>query len=210
MIAEVAAALEPAVRGGLVGAGNHGYEFLHDRVQEAAYSLIPEADRAWQHLRIARLLEGRGTPAESDLIFQIVDHFKRAGALLQDEAERLRVAALKLSAAQRARARAAYGVALSWLADAAELLPPDIWQRNYGLKFEIELRRAECLLLTADQQAEARLLALSERAQGPIDSATVTCLRAGFYIAANQFELAISVCAALPDCRRPRDRDPGE
>src|SRR5262249_46985943 len=52
----VAGALEDALRSGLVLQSEGTYRFLHDRVQEAAYSLIPEAQRAEAHLRIGRVL----------------------------------------------------------------------------------------------------------------------------------------------------------
>ncbi|HEY2401667.1 MAG TPA: AAA family ATPase, partial [Steroidobacteraceae bacterium] len=63
-----------AVRTGLILRHNSGYAFLHDRVQEAAYGLILEAERPAIHLRIGRLLSGQ-TPAEAleDNIFEIVN-----------------------------------------------------------------------------------------------------------------------------------------
>ena len=59
-----------AVRAGLVFRSEDSYRFLHDRVQEAAYSLIPEELRAEAHLQIGRLLAAHTPPEkreESDL-----------------------------------------------------------------------------------------------------------------------------------------------
>src|ERR1700677_1472275 len=57
--AEIHAALWEAARAGLVLREQGGYAFLHDRVQEAAYALIPERERAAVHLRIGRTLLDR-------------------------------------------------------------------------------------------------------------------------------------------------------
>src|SRR5260370_11347859 len=68
------------------------YKFIHDRVQEAAYSLIPERLRAEAHLRIGRLLAAH-TPAErrQEAIFEIVNQLNRGAALItfRDEREQL-------------------------------------------------------------------------------------------------------------------------
>jgi predicted ATPase len=102
------------------------YKFVHDRVQEAAYSLIPERSRAEAHLRIGRLLLAR-TPAEKreEVIFEIVNQLNRGAALITTRAEREQVAELNLLAGQRARATTAYASALAYLTAGEALLPED-------------------------------------------------------------------------------------
>ena len=53
---EIHASLLEAVRTGLILRLEGSYAFLHDRIQEAAYALIPESERAEAHLRIGRVL----------------------------------------------------------------------------------------------------------------------------------------------------------
>src|SRR6185369_13131590 len=88
-----------AVRTGLVVRSEGTYRFLHDRVQEAAYALVPAELRAAAHLRIGRLLTAH-TPQEQreEVIFEIVNQLNRGAALLTDREEREQLAELNLIA----------------------------------------------------------------------------------------------------------------
>src|ERR1700756_285839 len=86
---QVHASLWESVRQGLVEQLDGSYKFIHDRVQEAAYSLIPEPARAKAHLRIGRLLAAH-TPAEKreEAIFEIVNQLNRGVGLISSRDER--------------------------------------------------------------------------------------------------------------------------
>ncbi|MGD0529794.1 MAG: AAA family ATPase, partial [Polyangiaceae bacterium] len=109
---EVDTALWEAIRAGLVLRSREEYSFLHDRVQEAAYELIPVEQRAGQHLRIGRLLAAPRGPSDfvTD-VFEIVNQLNRGIALIESTAEREQVAELNLRAGRRAKASSAYASA---------------------------------------------------------------------------------------------------
>jgi serine/threonine protein kinase len=161
------AALWEAVRAGLILRSDSTYTFLHDRIQEAAYTLIAEGARAMAHLRIGRLLAARTTPeAVEENIFGIVNQFDRSAALITTQEERERVAELNLTAGKRAKASSAYAAALQYFTTGRALLADNDWGRCYRLAFNLELNRAECEYLTGQfPSAEERLSALSQRAQ---------------------------------------------
>ena len=103
-----------AVRAGLVLRSEDSYAFQHDRIQEAAYSLIPEDARAEAHLRIGRLLLAHTPPDKrEEIIFEIVSQFNRSTALITSRDEREQVAQLNLIAGKRAKNAAAYSSALT-------------------------------------------------------------------------------------------------
>ena len=189
------AALWAAVRLELVERLEDSYRFIHDRVQEAAYSLIPERLRVEAHLDIGRLLAAH-TPVErrEEAIFEIVNQLNRGAALITSRDEREQLAELNLLAGQRAKASAAYASALTYLTVGAALLAEGTWQRRHELTFALELDRAQCEFLTgALAEAEQRLAALSTRAANTVDRATVACLRVDLYTALDQSSRAIAV-----------------
>src|SRR6202043_2221604 len=174
--ADVRSDLWNAVRLELVEHSGSSYKFTHDRVQEAAYSLIPERLRAEAHLRVGRLLVAH-TPSgrRQEAIFDIVNQLNRGAALITSQDEREQLAELNLLAGQRAKASAAYASALTYLIAGAALLAEDSWERRHELTFALELNRAECEFLTgALAEAEERLSLLSRRASSLARLASVT------------------------------------
>jgi PAS domain S-box-containing protein len=193
---KVHAALWPAVRQELVERTSDAYRFVHDRVQEAVYTLIREGERAAEHLRIGRLLAAQTPPeAIAEHVFEIVGQFNRGAALIASPEELEEVAELNLIAGQRAIASTAYASALMYLAAGAALLPPDAFERRHELAFSVELHRAECEFLTGEiAAAENRLNLLSARPTSLIDLAAMTCLRVDLLTARGRSDSAVEVC----------------
>src|SRR5882762_6005747 len=193
---EVHTALWEATRTGLIFRREDSYAFLHDRVQEAAYALIPEGERPAAHLRIGRALASRTAAVElEEHIFEIVNQLDRGSALIDLREERERVAELNLIAGKRAKTSTAYASALNYLAAGHALLAQDSWERRYQLTFALEYHRAACELLTADlAAAEERLTMLSSRAANLVDIAAVACLRLTLYTTLDRSDRGVEVC----------------
>jgi PAS domain S-box-containing protein len=184
-----------AVRVGLVFRADDSYRFLHDRVQEAAYSLIPEDLRSASHLRIGMLLAAHTPPAKrEEAIFEIVNQLNRGSHLLTLVEDRERVAELNLIAGRRAKVSTAYASALKYLRAARALLTEDAWERSYSTIFSTEYLMAECELLTADKiAAEARLSQLPHRANNRHDFCAATRLRLTLYTTLDRCDRAVDV-----------------
>jgi len=172
-----------AVQTGFLFRSEDAYRFLHDRVQEAAYSLIPQELRAEAHLRIGRSMVSHTSPDKlEEGIFEIVNQLDHGAHLVTSIAERERIAELNLIAGRRAKISTAYASALKYLHAGREMLTDETWNRNYDLVFPIEYLLAECEVLTANlAAAETRLSMLADRAATAHDIALVTRLRLTLY-----------------------------
>ncbi len=188
-------ALWPAVRARLLLRHAGAYQFLHDRVREAAYALIPDARRAAAHLAIGRRLAASASPrAVEESVFEIVGQLNRGAALISSGKERERLAELNLIAGRRAKSSTAYSSALTYLTAGASLLPPDAWTRRHDLAFAFELNRAECEFLTgALAAAEARLAELADRAASHPELATLTRLQVDLFMTLGRNDRAVAV-----------------
>jgi PAS domain S-box-containing protein len=180
---EIHRQLWPAVRAGLIARSEDSYRFLHDRVHEAAYSLIPQEWRAQAHLKIGMLMVSRTSPDKlEEAIFEIVNQLNRGAHLATSDAERERIAELNLISGRRAKVSTAYASAIKYLHAGRGMLTEKTWTRNYELIFSIERLLAECELLTADMStAEDRLSKLARQAKTAHDIAIVTRLRLTLY-----------------------------
>src|SRR5215831_14144473 len=175
----VHADLWEALREGLVSRRGDAYGFLHDRVQEAAYALIPEDRRPKAHVRIGRrLLAHLPQEAVNDRVFEIVNQLNRGVALLTDLAERDTLRQLNLRAGRRAKYAAAHAAARDYLCQATVLLRPDAWRTQYEDTFTLYLERCECEYLTGHFDVAQELSRLMlEHARSDLDRVQVYRLR---------------------------------
>ena len=75
------ATLREAVHAGLIDRQDGAYRFLHDRIQQAAYSLIPDEHRADIHLRIGRALLANMTADQlEEHLFDVANQLNRGAA----------------------------------------------------------------------------------------------------------------------------------
>ena len=175
----VHAALWDAVRAGLVLHQESTTRFLHDRIQQAAYSLIPEAQRAGLHLRIGRvLLAGMMADDLVEHLFDVANQFNRGAALLVDRDEKAQVATIDLRAGRKAKASAALASACVYLAAGMALLDEGDWGNQYDLMFSLRLERAECELLIGNFDTAEQLIGeLFQRGASQVDQAAVCHLK---------------------------------
>ena len=193
---ELTAGLMAAIRGGFIVQSTGHCSFAHDRVQEAAYSLIPGDERAEMHLQIGRqLLSNISSDELDERIFEVANQFNRGSALLVSAEERKRVAELNLLAGRRAQVAAAHTSALKYLRAGAALLAAETWEHEYELAFALELHRAGSEFVTGDlEAAEDRLSMLSRHARSIVDKAAVTGLRVDLYTTLDRSGRAVEIC----------------
>jgi len=155
------------------------YQFLHDRVQQAAYSLIPTAQKQETHLKIGQLLLQHTSPEEQkENIFSLVNQLNYGTDLLTREAEKYQLAELNLLAGQKSKASAAYDSALRYLGVGLSLLSPTSWQQQYQLTLSLHQEAAEVAFLNGDFQQMYQLTELVlQHTKVPLDAVKVYELR---------------------------------
>ena len=152
-----------------------GYRFLHDRVQQAAYSLISEEKKQATHLDIGTLLlEKLSATEREERIFEIVNHLDLGRTLITKAVQREELAKLNLLAGSKAKASTAYAGALSYIQVGIELLPDDCWQQHYELSFSLYKERAEVEYLNGNiEAAEMWIELILKNALTPMEKAEV-------------------------------------
>ncbi|MBE9097348.1 AAA family ATPase, partial [Tychonema sp. LEGE 07203] len=189
-----------------------GYKFLHDRVQQAAYSLIPEEQKQQTHFKIGQLLL-KNTPPEArkDHIFALVNQLNFGiGAttgglpLLTSEQEKCELAELNLMAGEKAKAAAAFEAALRYFNRGIELLNSlcgtdeessevqSSWQSHYHLTLAIYTEAMEAEYLNTNlQQAETLGELILQQATTQLDAVKVYEIKIKMYINTLQMPRAL-------------------
>lgn len=199
---EAVARLEQAVRAGFLSVrgeenGTVRYAFAHDRILQAAGSLLDDAERRSLHLAAGMYLLGLRETGSSVEAYEIANHLNEAGDLPD---ERLTEACVRLNveAGRLAMKSSDYDSALRHYRKALRLMPARAWQERQAWAFETLLACCECEYLCANfEQAEAMLDDALARASGWSQRARVVKLKVDQYSNKGQYARAIECGLAV-------------
>ncbi|WP_286186474.1 ATP-binding sensor histidine kinase [Geitlerinema sp. P-1104] len=130
---------------------NPRYRFVHDRIQQAAYSLIPEEHKQATHLQVGRLLQEKLADGErEERCFEIVGHLNLAPDLIRERREKEAVAQLNLVASRKALKSTAYPLAQQLVETGMSWLEKNPWETQYSLSLALKTLAVETAYLTGN------------------------------------------------------------
>src|SRR6476661_2389240 len=171
------------------------YKFLHDRVQQAAYSLIPEQERDRAHYQIGQLLIQQISPAAiEEQIFSVVNQLNYGIALIEYQTESDDLAHLNLTACRKARAATAYQAAREYAAIGLNLLGESAWQRQYEMTLNLHDIAAEVASLCGDfEQMNQWIDTVIHHTRTPLERVSVYTVKIQALTSQNKFLEAIAI-----------------
>jgi PAS domain S-box-containing protein len=185
------------------------YRFGHDRIQQAAYELIPNSDQQQTHLNIGRLLLQQVRQSSDnvvsqaledssadllahdpgEVVFEIVNHLNRAMYLITERVEQYQIAALNWQAGYRAKSATAYASALRYFVYGLAMLPDEAWQTHYDLAFRLHRDASECTYLCGNfDDAEGLFERTLVHARSIVDQVAIHNIRLVLYDNQGKYE----------------------
>ncbi|MBL1179184.1 trifunctional serine/threonine-protein kinase/ATP-binding protein/sensor histidine kinase [Pantanalinema sp. GBBB05] len=191
------------------------YKFLHDRVQQAAYSLIADAQKQMTHLQIGRLLWQNVSEAEpSERLFELVNQLNYGIALISEASERQRLAQLNWQAGQKAKEATAYSAALGYFNCGIQLLTSSTPESTNNLLYSLYYAATEAAFLNHDfEQMDALIPLVIQHASQLLDRVKVYEVKLQAYQVQGQplnaialgWEILQQLGVSLPKAATPSD-----
>ena len=187
------ALLDQAVDKGVLTHVGTGYRFIHDRLAQAAYSLVPRSELTATRLRFGqRLLAQLEISGITDAPIDVVNNINFGLGTVTDPKRRLAYAALNLRAGQAARGESAYRDALSYFRNGVKWAGKSSWQSNQGLMFDLYSATFESEYLNGNPDAANRLFEeLQAHVEDPHDLAGVVYTKILLLTGANRGDEAV-------------------
>jgi predicted ATPase/signal transduction histidine kinase len=194
------------------------YKFLHDRVQQAAYSLIPKEEKKITHFKIGKLLL-KNTPQSviEEKIFEIVNQLNQSKNLATEPEQRYEIAELNLIAGRKAKMSTAYVDAFKYLMLGINFLTNNChnsWENQYELTLALHQLAAESAYLSGNfQEVEKLIEILLIQVKKVPEQSKIYEIKIQAYVAQNQLLNAIQAALVflrklgveLPETVTPED-----
>ncbi|MEP7323108.1 MAG: adenylate/guanylate cyclase domain-containing protein [Saprospiraceae bacterium] len=175
------------------------YKFLHDQVQNAAYSLISLKERQALHYKLGSLLLEKTTKDnKKDKIFEVANQLNMAIPLIVEDGSRIQLANLNLIAGKKAKDAAAYAPAFKYLKTGMEILPSSSWTNHYHLTLDLHNESAEAAYLNSDpDEMEHIISSILENTKQILDSVKAYIIQAQAYVSFTRNEDALNTCIKI-------------
>ena len=162
------------VNEGMLIKHEYNYQFVHDKVREAAYNICTEEERKKYHYSIGKsilLIYEKEEKKKDKYVFGIVNHWNLCISILKNE-EKEKLSILNCQAGNKAKLSGAFSNALSFFNIAVSLLPNDKWESNYKNTFDLYKSQAEVEVLTSNfYNAEKNFSLLLLKSKNKLDTA---------------------------------------
>ncbi len=177
---------------------NARFKFLHDRVQQAVYSLIPDSRRFEMHYKVGKIIKENTPDGQLESkIFDIVNQLNVGVALLEDQQERYELARLNLIAGRKAKASAAYEPAYDYFYAGVALLDIIGWKDEYILALRLHNEAAEAAYLSGNGSGMEQFVnGVLTNANGFLDKVAVFDTKIQFLISKGKMNEAISLAVS--------------
>ncbi len=187
--------VELAIAGKLPDTQSLEYKFTHDRIQQAAYSLISEQDKPLLHQKIGKLLlKNIPINKREEKIFEIVNQLNFGISFITNHSEKNELAHFNLIAGKKAKAAIAYHAAQAYLNIGIKLLASDSWQQQYELTLALYQEAAIVAYLHGDfEQMETLSMLVLGNARTVLEQVKIYELEIEACLVQNNFKEALTI-----------------
>jgi len=184
---------------------NPQYQFAHDRIQQACYSLLPATERTAIHYQIGQewLTQSDDESLDAD-IFSIVNHLNLGQELITEPKTQMQLVDLNQMAGQKAKQATAFAPSFAYWQAAWTYLQmyhggkDAAWTAVYADTFAIHCELLELAFVSGYMDQVPQLTDIMvTRAENIADKARIYNINANYYLALSKRQESIEVGLAL-------------